>query len=301
MKLKVCPMVAVPEILQQASVAFPYVDVKLDDDRPDRTLSARRLGRFGLALLRMPGTVAEVTARRSADADAGKQLKLIWQIAGHTRYEDVNRVLDLAPGDLVVTAGARDHRLEMAEGHEALVLAFDPEADDGWAGLIGEALETKTGTNAGLATAAAGARTLLSAVVADLSGELAAHAMVDLALRSVRQTHGAPLGPQPLLVGRASMSVLRNIDDRGFGPEGLARELGMSRRSLYSRLAPLGLTPAELIRNVRLDRARQDVLDDPSRNLLDIAIANGFADSSSLSRAFRAAFGMSPSDLKRLR
>ncbi|MFD1951571.1 AraC family transcriptional regulator [Sphingomonas arantia] len=272
-------MVAVPKVLQQASVAFPYVDVRLLDDRPDRALSARRLGDFGIALLRTPASVAEVSAHRSANAGGGDQLKLIWQLRGRTRYEDVNRVIDLSPGDLVVTAGARDHRLDMAEGHEALVLAFNPLAEPEWPMLIGEALETRTGANAGLETAAAGLQALLGAGGNDGSGELAARAMVDLALRSVRQSHDTQDASEPPFLGRASLSVLRNVGDRGFGPDRLARELGMSRRTLYSRLLQFGITPAGLIKRVRLDRVRSDILREPGRSLLDIALANGFAGS----------------------
>src|SRR5262249_14008918 len=75
---------------------------------------------------------------------------------------------------------------------------------------------------------------------------------------------------------------------------------GMSRRSLYMRLAALGTTPGGLIRRTRLDRARKDILQDRKRSLLDIALANGFGDGASFSRAFRIAYGHPPSELRRL-
>jgi transcriptional regulator GlxA family with amidase domain len=65
------------------------------------------------------------------------------------------------------------------------------------------------------------------------------------------------------------------------------------------RLAALGATPGGLIRRTRLGRAREDILQDRTRSLLDIALANGFSDGASLSRAFRIAYGHPPSELRR--
>ena len=65
------------------------------------------------------------------------------------------------------------------------------------------------------------------------------------------------------------------------------------------RLAAFGTTPGGLIRRTRLDRAREDILQNPTRSLLDIALANGFGDGASLSRAFRIAYGHPPSELRR--
>jgi transcriptional regulator GlxA family with amidase domain len=64
------------------------------------------------------------------------------------------------------------------------------------------------------------------------------------------------------------------------------------------RLAAFGTTPGALIRSTRLDRARQDILQDRKRSLLDIALANGFGDGASLSRAFCNTYGHPPSELR---
>ena len=65
------------------------------------------------------------------------------------------------------------------------------------------------------------------------------------------------------------------------------------------RLAAFGTTPGDLIRRTRIERSRADILQDRTRSLLDIALANGFADGASLSRAFRIAYGHPPSELRR--
>src|SRR4029077_18841169 len=147
-------------------------------------------------------------------------------------------------------------------------------------------------------TAAGGVRALLTAPE-DRTGELAARTMIDLTLLSWRQLDRENDSHRSPLVARATLHILRNSADSTYGPERLARDMGMSRRSLYMRLASFGTTPGGLIRRTRLDHAREDILRDRTRSLLDIALANGFGDGASLSRAFRIAYGHPPSELRR--
>jgi AraC-like DNA-binding protein len=158
-------------------------------------------------------------------------------------------------------------------------------------------LTTPIARQAGIMTAAGGVRALLSAPE-DRTGEFAARTMIDLALLSTRQPDRDAPRRSPLLA-RATLHVLRNSADSTYGPERLARDMAMSRRSLYMRLAAFGTTPGGLIRRTQLDRAREDILQDRTRSLLDIALANGFGDGASLSRAFRIAYGHPPSELGR--
>ena len=123
--------------------------------------------------------------------------------------------------------------------------------------------------------------------------------MIDLALLSTRQPEREDEARRSPLLARAALHVMRNSTDSTYGPDRLARDMGMSRRSLYMRLASVGTTPGGLIRLTRLDRAREDILQDRTRSLLDIALANGFGDGASLSRAFRIAYGHPPGALRR--
>ncbi|MNG01539.1 Transcriptional activator NphR [compost metagenome] len=74
----------------------------------------------------------------------------------------------------------------------------------------------------------------------------------------------------------------------------------MSRRSLYEAFRHYGTTPADFIKQVRLEHARRDVLRNggDALSLTEIALRNGFNDSASFSRAFRVAFGVAPSVLR---
>jgi AraC-like DNA-binding protein len=285
-------------IIEQANSAFPNLEVELGDEQPDRSIITRRIGRYAVTHLKTPAIAVELIGKRAVAAGLGNHLKLIWQLAGRTRYEGSSRKFDIAPGDLLVTSMAEDYRLEMLEGHEALILVFDPADDPKWPELARDALTTPIARQAGIMTAAGGIRALLSAPE-DRTSEFAARTMIDLALHSTRQPDREDHSRRSPLLARAALHVLNNSADSAYGPERLARNMGMSRRSLYMRLATFGTTPGELIRRTRLDRAREDILQDRTRSLLDIALANGFGDGASLSRAFRIAYGHPPSELRR--
>jgi AraC-like DNA-binding protein len=285
-------------IIEQTNAAFPNLEVELGDDDVNRTIISRRIGRYAVTHLKTPAAAVELIGQRAVAAGLGNHLKLMWQLAGRMRYEGSSRKFDIAPGDLVVTSMAENYRLEMLEGHEALVLIFDPADDPKWPELARDALTTPIARQAGIMTAAGGVRALLSAPE-DRTGEFAIRAMIDLALLSTRQPDRENYSHRSPLLARAALHVLRHSTDSTYGPERLARDMGMSRRSLYMRLAAFGTTPGGLIRRTRLDRARDDILQDRTRSLLDIALANGFGDGASLSRAFRIAYGHPPSELRR--
>ena len=285
-------------IIEQANATFPNLEVELGDEQLHRSIISRRIGRYAVIHLKTPAIAVELIGQRAVAAGLGNHLKLMWQLTGRMRYEGSSRKFDIAPGDLVVTSMAEDYRREMLEGHEALILIFDPADDPKWPELARDALTTPIARQAGIMTAAGGVRALLSAPE-DRTGEFAARTMIDLALLSTRQPDREDGLRQPPLLARAALHVLRNSTDSTHGPGRLARDMGMSRRSLYMRLAAFGTTPGDLIRRTRLDRAREDILRDRTRSLLDIALANGFGDGASLSRAFRIAYGHPPSELRR--
>ena len=268
-------------IIEQANAAFPNLEIELGDEQQNRALISRRIGPYSVTHLKMPAMAVELVGRRAVAAGLGNHLKLIWQLNGRMRYEDSNRKFDIAPGDLLVTSMAEDYRLEMIEGHEALVLIFDPADDPKWPELAKGALTAPIARRAGIMTAAGGVRALLSAPE-DRTGEFAARTMIDLTLLSTRQSNREDDTRRSPLLARAALHVLRNSSDSTYGPERLARDMGMSRRSLYMRLAAFGATPGGLIQRTRLDRARENILQDRTRSLLDIALANGFGDGAKL-------------------
>lgn len=101
-----------------------------------------------------------------------------------------------------------------------------------------------------------------------------------------------------LVLERARQIVRQNLAVRQFGPAQLGRLLGVSRSKLYRLFEPGGGVAA-FIQRERLNHAMA-LLTDPTENrsVNTIAAEVGFADHSTFSRAFRRAFGISPSEAR---
>lgn len=97
---------------------------------------------------------------------------------------------------------------------------------------------------------------------------------------------------------RVRQAVHRHLHAPALGPDILCRMVGTSRSQLYRLLAGEGGVARYIQRQRLLDGYAS--LSDPSNTRQIAAIAEDlcFADASSFSRAFRQAFGMSPSDLR---
>ena len=80
--------------------------------------------------------------------------------------------------------------------------------------------------------------------------------------------------------------------------QGVARELGISQRSLQRRLADEGTSYKELLSETRKDLALA-YLRDGLTSITEVTFLLGFADTSSFSRAFRRWTGESPRDYAR--
>ncbi|KAA9378096.1 helix-turn-helix domain-containing protein [Microbispora cellulosiformans] len=96
--------------------------------------------------------------------------------------------------------------------------------------------------------------------------------------------------------------VRKRLGDPGLTPATIAAAHQISVRHLYKLFEEQGVTVAAWIRRCRLEQCHRDLADprQRSRQIQDIATRWGFADAATFSRAFRAAYGMSPRDHRRL-
>lgn len=90
-----------------------------------------------------------------------------------------------------------------------------------------------------------------------------------------------------------------NLCDAELSPDWVARRAGVSRTKLYELFEDYGGI-ANYIRERRLRRALLALADKRARNrpIYDIALASGYTSDAGFSRAFRARYGMAPSDLR---
>ena len=93
-------------------------------------------------------------------------------------------------------------------------------------------------------------------------------------------------------------AIEAHIDDEQYNADQLARDIAMSRASLYKKMQTiLGITPTDFIRNVRLKRAAQ-LLADTQLSINEIASRVGFVTARNFSSQFKKMFGVTPSEYR---
>lgn len=90
-----------------------------------------------------------------------------------------------------------------------------------------------------------------------------------------------------------------NLENEAFGVDQLSDEAGMSRSQLHRKLKAItNQTTTEFIRNFRLQRAAQLILQDAG-SMSEIAYKVGFNSQAYFNKSFQELFGCSPSEYKR--
>jgi len=98
------------------------------------------------------------------------------------------------------------------------------------------------------------------------------------------------------MVARGRKLIVQHLHRPEFGPDMLARELGMSRSALYRAFQPHGGV-ASMILQERLYEAHRQIATASRMPVIgDVALRLGFSDHSTFSRAFKQRFGYAPRD-----
>lgn len=124
---------------------------------------------------------------------------------------------------------------------------------------------------------------------------------VDVVRMALRQNGAEELGTQESsdYVQQATRSLIeQHYRDPDFTADSIAQELKMSRRHLYRHFAGTGRSPAALIADRRLARAKELLRRRDSVGLNGIAAASGFASAATMRNRFRAEFGMTPREFR---
>lgn len=94
--------------------------------------------------------------------------------------------------------------------------------------------------------------------------------------------------------------IRRYLSSPSLDPQMVAQGLGISPRQLHLLFKPTGETFSQYVRRLRLEECRA-TLQNPmvsNRSIADIAFSWGFASLPTFYRAFHAAYGMAPGDLR---
>ena len=101
-----------------------------------------------------------------------------------------------------------------------------------------------------------------------------------------------------LFLEKLRESVEKHYADQSFNVESLADMVCLSRTQLYRKCKALtGESPVEVIRNTRLEHARQ-LLMSSFVSVADVAREVGITDATYFSKCYKSYFGVMPSKIK---
>jgi AraC-like DNA-binding protein len=139
-------------------------------------------------------------------------------------------------------------------------------------------------------------------------GDRVGAAILDLitAALSVRLDRAEAVPPDTrarVLTWQVKSFVEARLDDARLSPGQIAAAHHISRRHLYRMFEAEQTMVGSWIRGRRLDHCRRDLIDPAlaGRTISAVAARWGFVDPTHFTRAFRAEYGMSPSEYRRLR
>ncbi len=105
----------------------------------------------------------------------------------------------------------------------------------------------------------------------------------------------ATSSPDDKFLAKLVCIIEQNIDDPEFGTVKISKEVGVSRTQLYRKMAALtDMTVKEFIRNVRLQKAAQLIVQD-HLTISEVAYSVGFMQVAYFRKCFKEMYGMTPS------
>jgi AraC-like DNA-binding protein len=240
------------------------------------------------------------------DSEAYLQVGLLAR--GGARLAQDGREAALAPGDFAVYETSRPFHWGLTGEWELLVLTW-PRATIALDDTVSQQLTART------LSGSDGLGGIVGRMLCDLvrsPPELSAASGVRLADEVAELvTTVAGECARPATPGRAGEDLLRRIDayviehlaDPDLGPVSIATAHFLSTRHLHRLFAGRSTSVTRQIQRLRLERCRRELLDPRSdhRPITDISRRWGFTDLAAFSRAFRSAFGTTPSAVRAAR
>jgi AraC-like DNA-binding protein len=254
-----------------------------------------------LRLLRLEAPAQRVVHCGDGAGKATPSIQLVYARKGALKTRIGGKRFTVQPGEFVLLDNTRFYQMEMDTAHEAVDLMMplgwldrylpDPGA------LLGRPVSARAGWGAPLGS-------LLETMAEGIDRTPLPRSMIaeQVGTLLTLATGFHEPATESRHRGQLARQILRRIEadfaDPDLSPEGLAAELGISKRYLQQLLAGSGTSFVQELTATRLDRA-SDMLSDPRTGGLsvgEIAFRCGFLDPGYFARAFRKRFGRTPSE-----
>lgn len=108
-----------------------------------------------------------------------------------------------------------------------------------------------------------------------------------------------PLSPNEIFLQKLYQFMVDNMDNNELSVEDLVKEMALGRTVFFNKLKGLtGLSPVEYIRDVRVKRAAELLLDE-RYNITEVTYMVGMNDSRYFAKCFKNAYGVTPTEYKK--
>jgi AraC-like DNA-binding protein len=212
----------------------------------------------------------------------------------------------LEAGDLAVYDTDRPYSLVFDADFRTMVVMFPKHLISLPSTMIGQLTAVRISGQEGLGGMVVPYLTQLAGNLDQLAGTTGArlaHSALDLVTTVFTRElglDGVSADPHRALVQRIRGYIDRNLASTDLGPASIASAHYISTRHLHGLFQEQGVTVSTWIRTRRLEQCRRDLLDPmlADRPVAAIAARWGFVDAAHFSRAFKSAFGVSPSEYR---
>ncbi|MBA6115147.1 transcriptional regulator FeaR [Pseudomonas putida] len=237
---------------------------------------------------------------REIRASGADNYYAVLQLAGTSRIEHQEARIELQAGDLTLIDASAPLDMHFHQRSRQLSLIL-PRAQV-QSGTRGVGVACARRIEAGTPLASMARQLMLEAGRNQRMANSESQAVLDALIALLRPaiSQDAVPGSHERMFRKALALIDRNIACEGLSPELIAREVGISMRSLYRIFAKHDLVIAQYIRNRRLDFCAES-LRNPAmdQKVSSLGYAWGFSDSSYFSTAFKARFGMTPGEYRK--
>ncbi|WP_426004326.1 helix-turn-helix domain-containing protein [Paenarthrobacter sp. NyZ202] len=253
------------------------------------------------------GTASHVSrGPREISANDPGLVKLGLQLRGYSVVAQDGREAALTPGDFAIYDTTRPYDLYFDDAFRMMVVMFPPEALHLNRKSIATLTASRVSGRQGLGSLTSA---LLGAVAKQLhEGSVTDAASVSDALLNLisavfaeRVPPSSPLSHERLaLMERIEAFVASRLSDPELSVSDIAAAHNVSVRYLQKLFEERDDTVSAWLRRQRLEKCRTDLLDPrlQTRPVSVVGMHWGFTDASSFSRAFKSAFGYSPSEYR---
>ena len=234
--------------------------------------------------------------------------KISLLLSGTSILVQDGKELVMRPGDLSIYDTSRPYSLLFGEEFRNLIMMFPKDR------LELPIPFTEQLTAVSLGQQHGGLAPVITAFLSQFPAQLTnldervrtklAHTSLDLVstmLSSILDADPAHRDPHQVLLPKIYAYIAQNLSSAALSPGTIAAAHYISTRHLHALFQQADTTVSTWIRERRLERCREDLLDPviADRTVSAIAARWGFTDAAHFSRVFKSSYGVSPSEIRR--